>query len=149
MLKNEFVEYRSNIWLYSVLFNNLSTQEENKMNGQFRISFIKKPVWWISVFAVLALVLVGCASTPQSVVPNTGPTAALATSAPAVTAAPTVAPTQAATAASASAGQEATINIATDAKLGKILVDGKGMTLYMFTKDGPDQSNCTGNCLKF
>jgi predicted lipoprotein with Yx(FWY)xxD motif len=42
---------------------------------------------------------------------------------------------------------EPTIMVATDAKLGQILVDGKGMTLYAFTKDGPDQSNCKGNCL--
>jgi predicted lipoprotein with Yx(FWY)xxD motif len=42
---------------------------------------------------------------------------------------------------------EPTINVATDPTLGQILVDGKGMTLYIFTKDGPDQSNCTGNCL--
>lgn len=41
----------------------------------------------------------------------------------------------------------AVINIATDPKLGKILVDDKGMTLYMFTKDGPDQSNCDAKCL--
>jgi predicted lipoprotein with Yx(FWY)xxD motif len=46
------------------------------------------------------------------------------------------------------ASAEATINVATDAKLGKILVDGKGMVLYMFTKDGPDKSNCAGDCLK-
>jgi predicted lipoprotein with Yx(FWY)xxD motif len=42
---------------------------------------------------------------------------------------------------------EPTLMVATDAKLGQILVDGKGMTLYIFTKDGPDQSNCTGSCL--
>jgi predicted lipoprotein with Yx(FWY)xxD motif len=34
-----------------------------------------------------------------------------------------------------------------DAKLGKILVDAKGMTLYVFDKDEKDKSNCTGNCL--
>ncbi len=39
------------------------------------------------------------------------------------------------------------VNVATDAKLGKILVDSKGMTLYIFTKDQPDKSNCTGGCL--
>ena len=39
--------------------------------------------------------------------------------------------------------------VATDAKLGQILVDGKGMTLYAYTKDGPDQSNCTGGCLAY
>ncbi len=39
------------------------------------------------------------------------------------------------------------LNVATDAKLGKILVDGRGMTLYMFTKDAPNTSNCAGDCL--
>jgi predicted lipoprotein with Yx(FWY)xxD motif len=47
----------------------------------------------------------------------------------------------------ASAGG-ALVNVATDAELGKILVDGKGMTLYIFTKDEPDKSNCSGGCLK-
>jgi predicted lipoprotein with Yx(FWY)xxD motif len=45
-------------------------------------------------------------------------------------------------------GMEATITVATDAKLGNILVDGKGMTLYMFTKDEPDKSNCSGKCIE-
>jgi predicted lipoprotein with Yx(FWY)xxD motif len=57
--------------------------------------------------------------------------------------------TTAPTAASAPAPSGATINVATDPTLGKILVDGKGMTLYMYTKDTPDTSNCTGGCLKF
>ena len=39
------------------------------------------------------------------------------------------------------------INVATDPKLGKILVDASGMTLYIYTKDGPNQSNCTDSCL--
>ncbi len=34
-----------------------------------------------------------------------------------------------------------------DSSLGSILVDGKGMTLYLFTKDTPNTSNCTGQCL--
>ena len=42
---------------------------------------------------------------------------------------------------------EPSLNLATDATLGQILVDGKGMTLYVFTKDGPDQSNCDAACL--
>ncbi|MDD5370901.1 MAG: hypothetical protein PHQ40_17605 [Anaerolineaceae bacterium] len=46
--------------------------------------------------------------------------------------------------AAASAG--ATVNIATDAKLGKILVDSKGMTLYTFKKDSPGASTCSGGC---
>mgnify|MGYP005813047313 CR=1 FL=1 len=45
-------------------------------------------------------------------------------------------------------GGEATLAVASNAKLGDILVDGKGMTLYMFTNDKPDQSNCSAGCLQ-
>ena len=34
-----------------------------------------------------------------------------------------------------------------DSSLGQILVDGKGMTLYLFTNDSPNTSACTGQCL--
>ena len=34
-------------------------------------------------------------------------------------------------------------------KLGKVLVDAKGRTLYMFTIDKGGKSNCTGACLKY
>ena len=34
-----------------------------------------------------------------------------------------------------------------DATLGNILVDGKGMTLYVFDKDTAGVSNCSGGCL--
>jgi predicted lipoprotein with Yx(FWY)xxD motif len=34
-----------------------------------------------------------------------------------------------------------------DTTLGSVLVDGKGMTLYLFTKDAPKTSACTGQCL--
>jgi predicted lipoprotein with Yx(FWY)xxD motif len=47
----------------------------------------------------------------------------------------------------APAAAEPTISVATDAKLGKILVGDKGMTLYMFTKDEPNKSNCNADCL--
>jgi predicted lipoprotein with Yx(FWY)xxD motif len=46
------------------------------------------------------------------------------------------------------AATDVVLNMATDAKLGKILVDGKGMTLYMYTKDTADKSNCADSCLK-
>jgi predicted lipoprotein with Yx(FWY)xxD motif len=42
---------------------------------------------------------------------------------------------------------EAAISVATDPTLGKILVGNNDMTLYIYTKDTPDQSNCTGACL--
>ena len=47
----------------------------------------------------------------------------------------------------AAAFVEPTINVVMDPKLGQILVDGKGMTLYMFTKDEPNKSNCNADCL--
>lgn len=34
-----------------------------------------------------------------------------------------------------------------DSSLGQILVDGNGMTLYLFTNDSPNTSACTGQCL--
>lgn len=32
---------------------------------------------------------------------------------------------------------------------GTALVNGKGMTLYTYAKDGKDKSNCTGGCASF
>lgn len=32
---------------------------------------------------------------------------------------------------------------------GRVLVDGKGMTLYSYDKDAPGASNCTGMCAVF
>lgn len=33
-----------------------------------------------------------------------------------------------------------------DTKVGKVLADTKGMTLYVFDKDVPGKSNCKGKC---
>jgi predicted lipoprotein with Yx(FWY)xxD motif len=41
----------------------------------------------------------------------------------------------------------AMVNASQTAALGSFLVDGKGMTLYRFTKDEMNKSNCTGGCL--
>jgi predicted lipoprotein with Yx(FWY)xxD motif len=40
------------------------------------------------------------------------------------------------------------LEVANDPTFGEILVDGEGMTLYMFTVDGPNQSNCDEGCLQ-
>jgi predicted lipoprotein with Yx(FWY)xxD motif len=40
------------------------------------------------------------------------------------------------------------IKVYEDVKLGKVLVDGKGMVIYVFDKDTTDKSNCSGDCLK-
>ena len=56
--------------------------------------------------------------------------------------------TLAATTQPAAAAGEATINVVDDPNFGEILVDGEGMTLYIFTKDEPDKVNCAGECLE-
>ncbi len=106
------------------------------------LSTIRKPIWWGSLLALVMIVLAACSpATAPAPTATAMPPAATATSAP--TTAATVAPTTA----SAASGP-AEVDIATDAKLGKILVDSKGMTLYAFTKDAPDKSTCSGGCLK-
>ena len=45
-----------------------------------------------------------------------------------------------------SATAATTLGVA-ETDLGQILVDGRGMTLYMFTKDSPGTSTCEGDCL--
>ncbi len=55
-------------------------------------------------------------------------------------AAPSAAP------AAASAASAPTVKIVDNAKLGKILVAANGMTLYIFDKDSPNKSTCTGSC---
>ena len=48
---------------------------------------------------------------------------------------------------SASEGQEPTVYVRQDPALGSILTDGKGMTLYQFTKDTTKgESSCTDRC---
>ncbi len=46
----------------------------------------------------------------------------------------------------AMAAMSATIQVSKDAKLGDILTDSKGMTLYQFAKDQANVSNCSGGC---
>ena len=58
------------------------------------------------------------------------------------------APVSSMPAASPSEADAATLTLSmADSSLGSILVDGKGMTLYLFTNDTPNTSNCTGQCL--
>jgi predicted lipoprotein with Yx(FWY)xxD motif len=97
--------------------------------------FFSRERWGVlSFIAGFALLLAACQPAPTP------------TQAPTVTA-PTTAPTTA-SAAGASTAAQTMIQVATDAKLGQILVDGRGMTLYQFTKDQPGQSNCADQCLK-
>jgi len=70
-----------------------------------------------------------------------------ASSSPAASAAaPSVAaPSEAASAAPSDAAAGTTVAVA-DSKLGKILVDGSGMTLYMFTPDSAGTPTCYDAC---
>jgi len=43
----------------------------------------------------------------------------------------------------------ATVAVATDAKLGKILVDGSGRTLYLFEADKGTTSTCYSSCASY
>ena len=103
------------------------------MKKKFVPSLSKKPVWLVSLLILSIFVLAACqaAATPTQAPAKIPPTA---------TTAPIASPTAATSA-------EAVINIVADSKLGKILVGDKGMTLYMFTKDEPDKSNCNSGCL--
>ncbi len=101
------------------------------MKSQTHLMTPIKPVKLISLLALMALVLAACQSTAKST----------ATQVP-------VAPAATATTAAAVI-QEPTIAIVSDPKFGQILVDGKGMTLYMFTVDKPNQSNCDAACMAY
>jgi len=57
--------------------------------------------------------------------------------------APVPAPSPMPTPAPAPAPASYTVNIASKSGIGNYLVDGKGMTLYYFTKDAPGKSNAT------
>ncbi len=101
------------------------------MNDKSFNSYAKKTAGWFSALSLLVLILAACQGAAAQ------PTAPAATSAPAETAAP----------AATEAPAEATINVVAEAKLGNILVDGSGMTLYIYTKDEPDKVNCSGKCI--
>jgi predicted lipoprotein with Yx(FWY)xxD motif len=70
----------------------------------------------LPVLIVFALVLSACASSTPT--PATGDTS----------------------------GGSAEVDVSQNTTLGSYLVDSKGMTLYIYTKDTPNTSNCYGSC---
>ena len=50
------------------------------------------------------------------------------------------------TPAKTASGRAPTVGLANQGKLGKVLVDGSGNTLYLFEKDTAGKSACTGAC---
>ena len=47
-----------------------------------------------------------------------------------------------------SGGGAGTVDVADNPKLGQVLVDSQGHTVYMFEKDESDESYCNGSCAK-
>src|SRR3954468_10999900 len=95
----------------------------------------------------LAVMVAACSSgSGATTAPTTAPTTAASTAPPpAPGPAPATAPPPAA--GSPAAGGPAGVSLA-DSKLGKILVDAQGKTLYIFTPDGTSgKSVCTDKCL--
>jgi len=81
--------------------------------------------------AIALGVLAGCAGTPATT--TNAPAAASSTSTTTQTSQP--------------AAAAAPVLKMADTALGSVLVDDKGMTLYLFTKDSPNTSACSGGCL--
>jgi predicted lipoprotein with Yx(FWY)xxD motif len=92
----------------------------------------------VTVAALVALVLLaGCGSSSSSSSNNAASTTPPTTSTPDTTSTPGTTP--------ASSSQAEQIK-ATKGKLGTYLVDGEGKTVYLFEKDKPNVSNCSGAC---
>jgi predicted lipoprotein with Yx(FWY)xxD motif len=86
---------------------------------------MRKALAGAALLAALTIVAAGCGGG------NNGSSGTAATAAPATTA--------------AQGASRTTVAVA-NSKLGSILVDGEGRTLYAFTNDKGDQSACSGQC---
>lgn len=114
----------------------------------------------ITAFFAAALILSGCATSsvaPQASAPNEAQAAtslpaatAVSTTAAAPSAVPTTAPaaTSAPTLAAEATTSTPEIELSQNSDLGSFLVDAQGMTLYLYTKDSPNTSNCYSQCEK-
>ena len=89
----------------------------------------------LSVLVGFVLLLSACSS-QATASPTTAAPAAPATQAPAATESPAAVPVTGA----------ATVNVGKNDQLGSFLVDSKGMSLYLFTKDTPNTSVCYDKC---
>jgi predicted lipoprotein with Yx(FWY)xxD motif len=106
-------------------------------DDRFRNGGYMKNKFLISSLAVLAIIVSACASAT--------PMAPTETMAPAIQA--TAMPTN--VSATVASGNAATVDVGQNATLGSFLVDSKGMTLYLYTKDTPNTSNCYSTCATY
>jgi predicted lipoprotein with Yx(FWY)xxD motif len=100
------------------------------------------------VLFALSLVLAACGAqgAPQSSAYGNAPAAAATAMPPTAAAAVPVTGATSAPAAAAAPSGPAHVALGKDAQLGSFLVDDKGMTLYLYTKDTPNTSSCYGKC---
>jgi predicted lipoprotein with Yx(FWY)xxD motif len=105
----------------------------------------------VTMLVALTLLVSACAPAatpvaPTAIPPTAVPTAVLPTTVP-TTASPTQAAAATATMAPpATPSGPATVNLGSSSKYGSFLVDSKGITLYLYTKDTPGTSVCYGKC---
>lgn len=96
---------------------------------------MKFPRFIQSMLIGLVLLITACTSTSQNYpaiahsVPTRSAQSATVTSTP-----------------PASSSEATTVNLGKNDKLGSFLVDAKGMTLYLLTKDSPNTSSCYDKC---
>ena len=92
---------------------------------------------FVAVAALAALALAACSSSDKPASPNTTPTS---------TTAGETSTTAGETSTTAATGGAKTVSLASS-KFGQIMVDSKGMTLYVLERDTPGKSTCTAGCL--
>jgi predicted lipoprotein with Yx(FWY)xxD motif len=109
---------------------------------------VSKPVLKLAAFAAVAsIVAAGCGGSSNSEGAYGGSEAS-GSEAAATTSGRYGGGSAGATNASAETGQAATVSVASVPKLGRVLVDSEGSTLYEFEKDKGGSSSCYGACAK-
>jgi predicted lipoprotein with Yx(FWY)xxD motif len=118
-----------------------SSIEKSRMEEEMKGSNLSRVTGMVTFFVVLMVIVAACS--PAAAVPINGGAKTVGT--------PTT-PVGMMLAGTLTAGMNGlaafgTVMLSNDPKLGDLLVDAKGMTLYVYSKDTAGISNCTGGCL--
>ena len=103
---------------------------------------MKSKTFIVTMLVALVVLVSACAPAPAPQAPTQVPLA----QAPAATAASGSGSTMSDTPTASAMGAAATVNVGQNSKYTAFLVDGKGMTLYLYTKDTPGTSTCYDKC---
>ena len=103
---------------------------------------MKSKTFIVTMLVALVVLVSACAPAPTPQAPTQVPPA----QAPAATAASGSGSTMSDTPTASAMGAAATVNVGQNSKYTAFLVDGKGMTLYLYTKDTPGTSTCYDKC---